>query len=340
MTHTLLVPAMYNLCLLERGFAAADLSAWRIGGFGGAPMPPATIARFADKLPALSLMNAYGATETTSPATLMPPSRDRGAVRQRRLRGPLRRDPGDGRGRTRAAARARRARSGCAGRWSPKATGRTRQATAESFVAGFWRSGDIGSIDAEGFVRVLDRSKDMINRGGYKIYSVEVENALMSHPAVVEAAVVAKPCEVLGERAHAFVTVDGRRRQRRCSDAALRLTARGLQGAGQLHAWARAAAAQRQRQADEAAAARRAAALSGRRLAVVVLQFSMVSATLPRPLEPRSCCRARRPSAAGRRTARPPFDARTRAPACNRRSRARGSSGSRRRPARFRGWFD
>ena len=62
-------------------------------------------------------------------------------------------------------------------------------ATAENFVAGFWRSGDIGSKDAEGYVRVFDRKKDMINRGGYKIYSVEVENALMSFPGVVEAAV-------------------------------------------------------------------------------------------------------------------------------------------------------
>jgi O-succinylbenzoic acid--CoA ligase len=81
-------------------------------------------------------------------------------------------------------------------------------ATAESFVAGFWRSGDLGSVDPDGYLRVLDRRKDMINRGGYKVYSVEVENALMTHPAVVEAAVVPKPCPVLGERAHAFVTVE------------------------------------------------------------------------------------------------------------------------------------
>jgi long-chain acyl-CoA synthetase len=54
-------------------------------------------------------------------------------------------------------------------------------------------------------VRVFDRKKDMINRGGYKIYSVEVENALMSFPGVVEAAVVAEPCPVLGERVHAVV---------------------------------------------------------------------------------------------------------------------------------------
>jgi long-chain acyl-CoA synthetase len=80
-------------------------------------------------------------------------------------------------------------------------------ATAREFPDGFWRSGDLGSIDAEGFVRVLDRRKDMINRGGYKVYSAEVESALAAHPAVVESAVVGFPCPVLGERVQAFVTL-------------------------------------------------------------------------------------------------------------------------------------
>ena len=71
----------------------------------------------------------------------------------------------------------------------------------------FWRSGDIGSIDAEGFVRVFDRKKDMLNRGGFKIYSVEVENVLAAHPHVIESAVVGRPCPVLGERVHAFVRI-------------------------------------------------------------------------------------------------------------------------------------
>ncbi|GAB4480692.1 MAG: hypothetical protein OHK0044_28820 [Burkholderiaceae bacterium] len=72
MTHTVLVPAMVNLCLLAPEFDRFDLSAWRIGGYGGAPMPPATIERCARKLPKLEPMNLYGATETTSPATIMP----------------------------------------------------------------------------------------------------------------------------------------------------------------------------------------------------------------------------------------------------------------------------
>ena len=71
-THTLMVPAMYNLCLLQPDLSQHELGAWRAGGFGGAPMPEATIAELARQLPALCLMNTYGATETTSPATQLP----------------------------------------------------------------------------------------------------------------------------------------------------------------------------------------------------------------------------------------------------------------------------
>jgi long-chain acyl-CoA synthetase len=208
MTHSLMVPAMYNLCLLDPRFATGDYSAWRVGAFGGAPMAPATIARFAEALPNLSLMNAYGATETTSPVTLMPPSQT--AARPDSVGCAL---PCadilvmDEQGCEVAAGQAGELWLGgpmvVKGYWDDPA------ATAESFVAGYWRSGDIGSIDADGYVRVFDRKKDMINRGGYKIYSVEVENALMSFPGVVEAAVVAEPCPVLGERVHAFVVAGG-----------------------------------------------------------------------------------------------------------------------------------
>jgi long-chain acyl-CoA synthetase len=87
------------------------------------------------------------------------------------------------------------------------------EATATSFTDGYWHSGDLGSVDAEGYVRVFDRKKDMLNRGGYKMYSVEVENALMAWPGMVEAAIVGRPCPVLGERVHAFVHAAGQRRQ-------------------------------------------------------------------------------------------------------------------------------
>jgi long-chain acyl-CoA synthetase len=204
MTHSLMVPAMYNLCLLAPAFDETRLTPWRIGGYGGAPMAPDTIARFAEKLPGLNLMNAYGSTETTSPVTIMPP-----AFTARHPDSVGCAVPcadilvmGDD-GREAAAGEPGELWLGgpmvVPGYWNDPA------ATAANFVAGYWRSGDIGSRDADGFVRVFDRKKDMINRGGYKVYSVEVENTLMSHPAVIEAAVVADPCPVLGERVHAFV---------------------------------------------------------------------------------------------------------------------------------------
>ncbi len=73
MTYTLIMPAMFNLCLLAPNFETADLSSWRVAGYGGAIMPEATLERIAERLPKLKLLNCYGATETTSPAAIMPP---------------------------------------------------------------------------------------------------------------------------------------------------------------------------------------------------------------------------------------------------------------------------
>jgi long-chain acyl-CoA synthetase len=203
-TYTVMVPAMYNLCLLQSDLDSYDLSSWRIGGYGGAPMPVATIERLAAKVPGLRLMNAYGATETTSPSTLMPG--DLTVSHSDSVGLPC---PGahilvmDAEGREVPRGDIGEIWIGGAqvirGYWNnPKAT-------AESFTGGFWHSGDLGSIDADNFVRVFDRQKDMINRGGLKIYSAEVESVLASHDSVVESAIIAKPCPVLGERVHAVV---------------------------------------------------------------------------------------------------------------------------------------
>ncbi len=203
-TYTCMVPAMYILCLMDQEFTRFDLSAWRIGAFGGAPMPEATITALAEKLPNLTLVNAYGATETTSPTTLMPlglnmdhldsvgqvvPCGEVIVVDEQGKRVP----PGG------AGEIWIRGPMVVAGYWNKP------EANAASFTDGFWHSGDIGSIDAEGFVRVFDRVKDMINRGGYKIFSAEVENTLSYHPGVVECAVIGRPDPVLGERVQAFI---------------------------------------------------------------------------------------------------------------------------------------
>ena len=76
MSFTIAVPAIYTLCVNEPDFASHDLSAWRVGCFGGAPMPIATIKALAERIPGLTLINSYGATETTSPTALMPPGKN------------------------------------------------------------------------------------------------------------------------------------------------------------------------------------------------------------------------------------------------------------------------
>jgi O-succinylbenzoic acid--CoA ligase len=203
-THTLMVPAMYNLCLMSPNFQAATLQSWRLGGYGGAPMPVHVIEQLAKELPQLDLRNAYGATETTSPVTLMPAGANQlhadtvGAVLP----------CGDVRVMDDEGCEVAPGETGelwisgpmvVPGYWNNP------QATQQSFTAGYWHSGDLGSVDPQGFVRIFDRKKDMLNRGGFKIYSVEVENCLTSIDGILEAAIVGKPCPVLGERVHAFV---------------------------------------------------------------------------------------------------------------------------------------
>jgi long-chain acyl-CoA synthetase len=78
-------------------------------------------------------------------------------------------------------------------------------ATRATFVDGWLHSGDLARIDDEGLVYVVDRVKDMINRGGENVYCVEVENALAAVPGVAEAAVVGVPDEVMGEKVGAVL---------------------------------------------------------------------------------------------------------------------------------------
>jgi len=203
-TQTLMVPAMYNLFLLRCNVADYDLSHWRIGGYGGAPMAESTIRELTEKLPDLVLVNAYGATELTSPATILPLGL--GAERadsigiavpcgEIRIVGPDGSDvesdaPGE---------MWIKGPMVVPGYWNNP------EKTAQEFQDGFWKSGDVGSRDAQGFVRLHDRKKDMIIRGGYNIYSAEVENTLTAHPSVIECAAIGQPDPVLGEKLHIFV---------------------------------------------------------------------------------------------------------------------------------------
>ncbi|OED34870.1 O-succinylbenzoic acid--CoA ligase [Chromatiales bacterium (ex Bugula neritina AB1)] len=203
-THTVMVPAMYNLCLLRCKLDEYDLSAWRIGGFGGAPMPVPTIHALSKELPDLSLINAYGSTEATSPATVLPiataslhtdsvgiavPCADIRIVDENGQNLP------DG----------EHGELWIGGPMMVPGYWNNPEKTRSEFDQGYWKSGDIGSRDEQGYIRLHDRRKDMIIRGGYNIYSAEIENVVTAIEGVIECAVIGRPDRVLGEKTEVIV---------------------------------------------------------------------------------------------------------------------------------------
>ncbi len=205
-TYSILVPTIYTLCAMHPELRSYDLTSCRIGCFGGAPMPVATIEMLAEKLPHLQLLNAYGATETTSPTTVMPRTQWRDHIDSVGVTVPCGRikvvdDDG------REVPKGMPGELWIAGPMVVPGYWRRPEANASEFVDGFWRSGDVGSMDANGFVRIFDRKKDMINRGGFKIFSAEVENVISGLGGVLECAIIGRADPVLGERVHAIVVV-------------------------------------------------------------------------------------------------------------------------------------
>ena len=207
LTYLIMVPAMYNLCLIRDDLSKYDLSNWRIGCFGGASMPLGTIKKLKSLLPNLSLVNAYGSTETCSPATLMPlkyknnliasvgkvvetgkiiimnDNNEQVSIEETGelwIFGPM----------------------VIPGYWKNK------KKTSEEFVNGYWKSGDIGYKDKNGYIYILDRKKDVINRGGYKIYSTEIENLISLSGLVLEVAVIPHMDPILGEKIHVIIYSD------------------------------------------------------------------------------------------------------------------------------------
>ena len=149
-------------------------------------------------LPGLTLVNSYGATETTSPTSIIPLGEQE--TISTALGGSSLAGVSGWSTKTNAKCPSESlAKSGSPAQWSCLAIGATTRLNLSSFADGHWKSGDIGSIDEQGYLKVVDRKKDMVNRGGYKVYSVEVENVISHHPQVLEVAIIAHPDSVLGE---------------------------------------------------------------------------------------------------------------------------------------------
>jgi fatty-acyl-CoA synthase len=198
------VPTMYQLLLREPSLAERDLGAWRIGMFGAAPMAPAVIERLVAALPSVELYNLCGLTEA-GPGGIHLGPRD------------LLRKPGAG-GKAIPNTEARvvddEGRDVAAGGTGElilrgetimKRYWERPEATAEALRDGWLHTGDIATIDAEGYITLVDRMKDMIITGGMNVYSIEVENALLAHPDVLDCAVVAAPHDLFGESIVAVV---------------------------------------------------------------------------------------------------------------------------------------
>ncbi len=197
-THFVGVPTMSWDLLEAPTFAERDTSSLRSVGGGGAPMPPELVKRiddnFAKGKPGLGYgmteTNAYGPQNTGSDFVANPTSTGRPVpVMEMRIT--------DADGNVLPIGETGeiwfKSPTLIKGYWNRP------DATAETLVDGWLRSGDIGRLDEDGYVYVSDRAKDMVLRGGENIYCAEVEAAIYEHPAVYEVAVYGVPDERLGE---------------------------------------------------------------------------------------------------------------------------------------------
>jgi long-chain acyl-CoA synthetase len=200
------VPSMVWQVLESPDLLKRDTSSVMGVGYGGAPASPELVRRIHQHFGTITSSNGYGMTETSAISTInnsidyirKPDSIGRpvavvdvkvidaagrtlpcGEIGELCIRGP----------------------NIVRGYWNKP------EATAATFRDGWCHSGDIARIDAEGFVYIVDRAKDMLIRGGENVYCVEVEDVLYSHPAVMDAAVVGIPHQVLGEEVGAVVQV-------------------------------------------------------------------------------------------------------------------------------------
>jgi long-chain acyl-CoA synthetase len=193
------VPAIYYHILNHPEFSPAKVAGVRWASYGGAPIAPALVHQIGERFAAAQLANGFGLTECTSIATLLPHEWAAGHADSVGFAAPhtevaIRGGPGTGPGEILV-----RGQSVCAGYWH------NTEATAQAFAEGWLHTGDVGRVGPEGLVYVLDRIKDMINRGGENVYCVEVENALIGAPGVGEVAVVGVPDEMMGEKVGAVI---------------------------------------------------------------------------------------------------------------------------------------
>ena len=202
------VPTIAWQLLEHPARANYDLSSLERVSYGGAPAAPELVRKIRETFPRSMPGNGWGMTETCATVTghgaedyLNRPDSCGVAVPVSDIQI---RDPADG---VTVLATGAVGELWARGPQIVKGYWNKPEATAQTFVDGWVRTGDLAKIDEEGFCFIIDRAKDMLIRGGENIYCVEVENVLYEHPAVMDAAVVGIPHRTLGEEPGAVVTL-------------------------------------------------------------------------------------------------------------------------------------
>jgi long-chain acyl-CoA synthetase len=200
------VPTMYVSLLNHPSLADHDLSSLRVGVSGGAPLPAEVIDE-AERTFGFVILEGYGLSETASTTTFNISAEERRIYSVGKPIWGVEVEIRDAVGRPRPPGRQHIGEIVVRGVNVMRGYHNDPAATAEAIVDGWLRTGDLGYLDEDGYLFVVDRLKDLVIRGGYNVYPREVEDVLYTHPAVAEAAVVGVPDPRLGQEVKAYVAL-------------------------------------------------------------------------------------------------------------------------------------
>ena len=198
------VPTMLH-ALAQQDVAGRDLSALRVAVSGGASLPEDVMRTFEAKY-GIEVLEGYGMTETASSCSFNRPG-DRKVLSIGKPLWGVRMRVADALDQPLPTGREHVGEILIRGHNVMKGYLGRPEATAETLRGGWLHSGDLGYVDDDGFYFIVDRAKDLVIRGGYNVYPREIEEVLYAHPAVLEAAVIGKPHERLGEEVVAVVAL-------------------------------------------------------------------------------------------------------------------------------------
>jgi long-chain acyl-CoA synthetase len=197
------VPSMLQI-LLSKPLEDYDLSSLEYVSSGGAPLPREVEEEFCRRVPSVSIRQGYGLTETAALVSTNPAGREHPGSVGIPVPGTeieIRDDAGTPLPLGDAGEICVRSPGVMRGYW------RSPDATAEALDGAWLRTGDIGRLDEDGHLYILDRKKDLIIRGGFNVYPRDIEDALVEHPAVQMAGVVGRQDPKSGEEVVAFVSL-------------------------------------------------------------------------------------------------------------------------------------